>query len=80
MKCQVLFSGKNKKLISVCPLLKILPRALSIMKNILECCQINSFLYSKLCINNNNLASPDNRNSELNVALNSGQGSQNKLK
>ena len=25
MKCQILFSGKNKKTISVCRLLKILP-------------------------------------------------------
>ena len=30
MKCQILFSGKNKKNISKCHLLKILPRVLSI--------------------------------------------------
>ena len=30
MKCQILFSGKNKKNISKCLLLKILPRVLSI--------------------------------------------------
>ena len=30
MKCQILFSGKNKKNISKCYLLKILPRGLSI--------------------------------------------------
>ena len=29
MKCQILFSGKNKKNISKCRLLKILPRMLS---------------------------------------------------
>ena len=29
MKCQILFSGKNKKNISKCRLLKILPRVLS---------------------------------------------------
>ena len=30
MKCQILFSGKNKKNISKCLLLKILPRVLSV--------------------------------------------------
>ena len=30
MKCQNLFSGKNKKNISICRLLKILPEVLSI--------------------------------------------------
>ena len=30
MKCQILFSGKNKKNISKCCLLKILPRVLSV--------------------------------------------------
>ena len=30
MKCQNLFTGKNKKIISVCRLLKILPRVLSV--------------------------------------------------
>ena len=30
MKCQILFSGKNKKNISKCRLLKVLPRVLSI--------------------------------------------------
>ena len=30
MKCHILFSGKNKKNISKCRLLKILPRVLSV--------------------------------------------------
>ena len=30
MQCQILFSGKNKKNISKCRLLKILPRVLSV--------------------------------------------------
>ena len=30
MKCQILFSGKNKKNISKCRLLRILPRVLSV--------------------------------------------------
>ena len=30
MKCQILFPGKNKKTISKCCLLKILPRVLSV--------------------------------------------------
>ena len=30
MKCQILFSGENKKNISKCRLLKILPRVLSV--------------------------------------------------
>ena len=33
MKCQILFSGKNKKNISKCRLLKILPRVLSVNAN-----------------------------------------------
>ena len=33
MKCQILFSGKNKKNISKCRLLKILPRVLSVKAN-----------------------------------------------
>ena len=36
MKCQILFSGKNKKNISKCRLLKILPRVLSV--KICICC------------------------------------------
>ena len=32
MKCQILFSGKNKKNISKCCLLKILPGVLSVNK------------------------------------------------
>ena len=32
MKCQILFSGKNKKNISICRLLKILPRWIYIVK------------------------------------------------
>ena len=34
MKCQILFSGKNKKNISKCRLLKILPRVLSVKGDI----------------------------------------------
>ena len=33
MKCQILFSGKNKKNIAICHLLKILPGVLSIKEN-----------------------------------------------
>ena len=36
MKCQILFSGKNKKNISKCRLLKILPRVLSVNPQLLE--------------------------------------------
>ena len=32
MKCQILFSGKNKKTISICRLLKILPSMQSVKK------------------------------------------------
>ena len=32
MKCQIMFSGKNKKNISKCRLLKILPRVLSVKR------------------------------------------------
>ena len=39
MKCQILFSGKNKKNISKCRLLKILPRVLSV-KQVLKMCYI----------------------------------------
>ena len=35
MKCQILFSGKNKKNISKCRLLKILPRVLSVKEEYL---------------------------------------------
>ena len=35
MKCQILFSGKNKKNISKCRLLKILPRVLSVKQTLL---------------------------------------------
>ena len=34
MKCHILFSGKNKKNISQCRLLKILPSALSVKVHI----------------------------------------------
>ena len=43
MKCQLLFSGKNKKNISKCRLLKILPRVLivnyggTVTVNVLKC-------------------------------------------
>ena len=36
MKCQILFSGKNKKNISKCRQLKILPRVLSVNVNAAE--------------------------------------------
>ena len=41
MKCQILFSGKNKKNISKCRLLKILPRVLSVKSHM-----INRILHS----------------------------------
>ena len=34
MKCQILFSGKNKKNISKCHLLKILPRVLGVKQQL----------------------------------------------
>ena len=34
MKCLILFSGKNKKNILMCSLLKILPRVLSVKRGI----------------------------------------------
>ena len=40
MKCQILFSGKNKKNISKCRLLKILPRLL-IVKDMSKLLTIN---------------------------------------
>ena len=36
MKCQILFSGKNKKNISKCRLLKFLPRVLSVKVAVVE--------------------------------------------
>ena len=42
MKCQILFSGKNKKNISKCHLLKILPRVLSVKQYFL--CGIDNAL------------------------------------
>ena len=38
MKCQILFSGKNKINISICHLLKILPRVLNIKEYSLQTC------------------------------------------
>ena len=35
MKCQILFHGRNKKNISKCGLLKILPRVLSVRQHLL---------------------------------------------
>ena len=35
MKCQILFSGKNKKNISKCRLLKFLPRVLRVKRHLL---------------------------------------------
>ena len=40
MKCQILFSGKNKKNISKCRLLKILPRVLSVNLIRLTLCEL----------------------------------------
>ena len=37
MQCQILFSGKNKKNISKCRLLKILPRVLSVKQGVKYC-------------------------------------------
>ena len=47
MKCQILFSGKNKKNISKCRLLKILPRVLSVKVPSKICCRLHSncFVY-----------------------------------
>ena len=49
MKCQILFSGKNKKNISKCRLLKILPRVLSIkaskVQNIQGTLEKNEYLF-----------------------------------
>ena len=48
MKCQILFSGKNKKKFSKCRLLKILPRVLSVKVDCI--CFIPGKLYkSKVC-------------------------------
>ena len=49
MKCQILFSGKNKN-ISMCRLLKILPRVLSIkeMLKIVITILISWFVSSKM--------------------------------
>ena len=49
MKCQILFSGKNKKNISKCRLLKILPRVLNINKH------IHSIASGKLLFSNQNI-------------------------
>ena len=50
MKCQILFSGKNKKNISKCRLLKILPRVLSVKKSSVKCdeCKFESVYPSNL--------------------------------
>ena len=40
MKCQILFSGKNKKNISKCRLLKILPRVLSVKAVVFILCEL----------------------------------------
>ena len=50
MKCQLLFSENNKKAISICRLLKILSRALSVL--------YASFIMNALCLQRNNYASP----------------------
>ena len=41
MKCQILFSGKNKKNISKCRLLKILPRVLSVKETCSKIRRVN---------------------------------------
>ena len=45
MKCQILFSGKNKKNISKCRLLKILPRVLSVNRLYLVWLALNNLIY-----------------------------------
>ena len=47
MKYQNLFSGKNKKDISICRLLKILLEVLSVKIDILPCFHLNSIKLSK---------------------------------
>ena len=42
MKCHILFSGKNKKNISKCRLLKILPRVLSVKPHLNFMCYLCS--------------------------------------
>ena len=42
MKCQILFSGKNKKKITKCSLLKTLPRVLSVKEIV---CMISQPLF-----------------------------------
>ena len=46
MKCQILFSGKNKKNISKCRLLKILPRVLNVKQH-----AANNYMYIILFYN-----------------------------
>ena len=47
MQCQILFSGKNKKNISKCRLLKILPRVLSVKETQLH---VTASILTKLTI------------------------------
>ena len=50
MKCQILFSGKNKKNISKCRLLKFLPRVLRV-KNVTFCSVwFGSILFAQACL------------------------------
>ena len=47
MKCQILFSGKNKKNISKCRLLKILPRVLSVKVPVTTAADGDFFFFSE---------------------------------
>ena len=50
MKCQILFSGKNKKNISKYCLLKILPRVLSVKEKLNKIFEpVNNKTYNKTC-------------------------------
>ena len=46
MKCQILFSGKNKKNISKCRLLKFLPRVLRV--NLFSMAIVNAYMSSNM--------------------------------
>ena len=50
MKCQILFSGKNKKNISKCRLLKILPRVLSVKTSITREVRNGAGILLRFCV------------------------------
>ena len=49
MKCHILFSGKNKKNISKCRLLKILPRVLSVKYYVEQQIHFNGNVFGNKC-------------------------------